>query len=122
MQRIFLEFDFSDKDLAELISNSTPPKGVTVDKPSIIIKASAGGGIFSQIVISFMVGVGSSLVADWIRECIKKSNKKKGRINGQKIDYNKSHICRIIQNELQNQRDRDEQRRRDKNRSTKKRK
>jgi hypothetical protein len=54
MERIFLEFDYSDNDLAELIANTAPPEGVKVGKPAIFIQASgSSGGVITQIVIQF---------------------------------------------------------------------
>lgn len=125
MNHILLEFDYADKDLAELISNSTPPEGFTVSKSGTFIKASGStGGAFTQIAIQFaqdVRDVAIAILATWLYKCCEKSGKKEGRINRDKIAYSERSIRRIIKKELKNQRARDAQRRNDKHRPPKKR-
>jgi hypothetical protein len=37
-EQIHLEFDLSDKDIAEFIYNSKPPDGVMISKPASLLK------------------------------------------------------------------------------------
>jgi hypothetical protein len=122
MERIFLQFDFSDKDIPDIIANSTPPKGVKVGKPAVFIQASSvSGGVFVQLVIQFVHDAAFAVLAAWLYECCVKSGKKKGRVNHDQIVYSERNIRRIIKKELKNQRARNAQRRHDKNRPPKKR-
>jgi hypothetical protein len=124
IERISLQFDLSDKDIPDIIFNSIPPADVKIGKPSVIIKASSSGGAFVQMAIQFAHDVheiGILVLAQWLYECFVKSGKKKGRINNEKIVFNKRTICRLIKQELKNQIAREKQRRDDKNRPPKKR-
>jgi hypothetical protein len=128
VKTILLEFDFSDKDIADIIVNSTPPSGVTVSKSASLIKASAnigeGGGVFIPIAIQFAQGIRDLMIgvlAAWLYDRFKESNKKSCRINYQQVVFNKRNIRCLIKKELKNQGRRKTQRRRDKNRANKKR-
>jgi hypothetical protein len=125
MQRICLHFALSDRDIAEIISDSKPPDGVTVGKPTVFIQASASsGGVFTQIVIQILQDVhevGILVLAAWLYDCCVKSGKKKGRVNKQQIVLNKRNISLLVKRELTNQIAREKQRRNDKNRPAKKR-
>jgi hypothetical protein len=107
VRTILLEFDFSDKDLADLIANSTPPKGVKVGKPAVFIQASSSsGGVFVQLAIEFVhdgKDVFLGLLSAWIYDRLKKSDKKGSRINNQQIVFNKCNIVSVIKNALSNQ-------------------
>ena len=123
MEMTFIEFDYSDNDLAELISNAIPPPGVKVSKPSVIIKASDEGGIFAHIVIEFTRGVrdvGLGILAAWLYDCLKESGKKSSRINRERVVLNKRNLLRVIKKELDQQKMRDVQSRRDKENLTRK--
>jgi hypothetical protein len=124
IRRIRLEFDLSDKNVADVIANSIPPDGVTTSKPSPLVKAAAdSGGIFYQVVLYFS-GAASAVIlnmlAAWLYDCCKKSGKKKGRVNGHQIVYSKYSISLVIKKELESERKRDTQGRKDKNRTSKK--
>lgn len=110
---------FSDPELANSLATSTPPKGVRVSKPSMIIECATPAQIFVQVAISFFPSILSSLVAAWIYECLKKSGKKSGRINRKQVVFHKRDILRLIKKELSNQKARDAQRRREKHKSAK---
>ncbi len=113
---IHLEFSPSDGDLAECIANATPPEGIKVSKPAHVIKASAGetGGIFVQIGIEFAVQVSATLVAAWIYDCWKKHTKKESaRINREQVTLTKRSVLRLIKHELDMQKAREEQYKRD---------
>lgn len=125
LERVKIEFDLVDNDIAEIIASSSPPDNVTVSKPAIFVKASAAsnGGIFSQVAIQFIHDAHDvllGLIAAWIYDCCKKSGKKNGRVNRDQIVYSEHNIRRIIKKELRNQRAREAQRRRDERRSPKK--
>jgi len=119
---VFLEFD---KTIADIIFTSAPPNNVTVSKPEVFTKASADvGGGFYQVAIQFANDIHDlaiGFLAAWLYECCKQSGKKKGRVNGDEIIFNKRNMRRLIKMELKQQRQRDAQRRREKNRAAKKR-
>jgi hypothetical protein len=125
MERIRIQFDLGDDDIAKIIADSNPPNGIAVGKPTTIIKAAAdSGGVFIQIAITFFNDVRDisiGILAAWLYDCCKQSGKKKGRVNNNEIIYSKNSIRRIVKQELKNQRARQSQRRNDKNRATKKR-
>ena len=48
LENIRLQFDLSDQDISKIVSESIPPKGIQVGKPSVIMKAGLDtGGVFS---------------------------------------------------------------------------
>jgi hypothetical protein len=122
-EKIFLEFDFCDKEIAEIIANAAPPDGVKVGKPATFIKASGEtGGIFVQVVIEVANGIRDlaiGILSAWLYDCCVKSGKKTGRVNRKQVVFNKRSIRQIIKEELKSQSQRDAQRKRD-NKSTKK--
>jgi hypothetical protein len=125
-EQIHLEFDLSDKDIADFIYNSKPPVGVTISKPAVLIKASAdgGGGVFVQLAIQFLNDfhdVGLGVLAAFIYDRFIKRDRKSCRINNKKTVLNNRNIRRLIKAELANQIAREKQRTHDKNRPPKKR-
>ena len=117
VEKVFLEFDFRDGVIAEIIANSTPPDGVKVGKPANIIKASANtGGLFVQIAIEFAHDVRDlavGILSAWLYECCAKSGKKNGLVNRKQIVFNKRNIRQIIKEELKHQKQRDAQSKRE---------
>src|ERR1022692_4753265 len=124
-ERIFLEFDLSDKNIADFIYKSKPPDGMKVSKPAVLIKASADtGGVFVQLAIEFVHDIrdiGISILGAWLYDRFIKCDKKSCRINNKKTVLNNRNIRRLIKEELKSQIAREKQRRNDKHRSAKKR-
>jgi len=121
MNRIILEFESSDKD-AEIIANATPPDGVKFSKPVFRVEASGlSGCVVTQIVIGFGIQVSATVVAMCVYDLIKKCGKKSADINGQQTILQKRNIIGLIKKVLAKQKAHDPQRRRDKNKSAKKR-
>ena|SRR5260221_6645093 len=114
MARAVIHLRFSDPELANSVSESTPPEAMEVSKPAYSIECAAPGEVFISVIISFAVGLPTSLVANWIFDCLKKSGKKESRINRQQVVFHKRDILRLVHKELANQQARDSQRRRKK--------
>ena len=98
---IDIHLRFSDPELGQLVADSPPPEGVTVSKSQHLVEASgATGGIFLSIVVSFTVGVPSSLVAAWLYDCFKKSGKPGGTINKEEIVFKERRVETFVKNEV----------------------
>lgn len=125
LKRITLDFNWSDKDIVGVISNSTPPDGVTISKPTTTNKAgSESGGVYLQLAIQFVhdfhdLAIG--VLGAWLYDKLKQGDKKRYRINNKEIVLNKRNIIRVVKKQLANQNRREAQYRRDKNRQLKKR-
>jgi hypothetical protein len=124
MQRILLEFDFTDCDLAQAIADASPPPGVKIGQPENIVKASADcGGFFTTIAIWFKDdahNVFLGILAAWLYDQFKNRNKKSCKINHSQVLLNKRNIIRLIKKQLAQNKRRETQHRRDKNRQLKK--
>jgi len=126
MQRIFLEFSYSDKDIVDSIINSTPPEGVRVTiEPGARIEASAGsGGIYISIIIEFahiVRDVSIGVLSSWLYDRLKKSGSKNCRVNNQQLIFNRRSIARLIKEEFLNEKRHHQKRRRNQRQSPKKR-
>jgi hypothetical protein len=120
MQRIILEFPLIDADLAEFIANAKTPTGIkTTGLPEGIKASDETGGYFISIAINFSVSI--PVLASWLYKCCVKSGKKKGRVNGQNLTFNKCNITLVVQNELRDQNKRNPKRTNNKNRTANKR-
>ena len=104
-----ISLDFSDPELAELISNGIPFEGMSVSRPQTVIKASASAGLFLTITITFLMGIGTNLISAFIYDCLTKGKKKSGYVNGQEITFSQESIRRIIDKKLSDDKSRDEQ-------------
>jgi hypothetical protein len=97
-QTVWLKF--SDDSLANAISESKPPDGITVSKPKTVIEASAASGIWFEILISVAVGIPTNLLASFIYECLKDrcgGTKKRCRINHEDIILEERNILILIE-------------------------
>jgi len=109
MKRTFIELRFSDSEMAQLLADAKPRKGIRVSKPQTFIQASLPAEIGSHVLIDFSVQLSVLLVGAWILSALKKSGKKRTRINRRETPLQKREIVRLIKRELANQRRREAQ-------------
>ncbi len=92
---------FSDSSLAEQLSKSKPPEGVTVSEPKEVIEASAPAQIFSNVYIQF--GMGAAVVgvlAKWIYDAFKELQNKPIQINRKTVVVTEAGLTIFIQEEI----------------------